>query len=253
MKNKILTGFVLICTLILVGLGSISYPSAGIISGPSHVVLGLENTVTIRGVIDSVSSTKAMLQLAELSTKRGNKDYPLYLVLDTPGGSIDDGLNFIEFAKTIKNLKTISIFAASMGSAIVQGLPGERLVPSNGILMFHRAYGGFEGQFNDGELESQLNFWKSIVTSMEQTNADRMGMKLEVYKEKIKDELWIYGKNNLTHGSADRLVSLSCTDQLRKETDIMTFNFLFFTVDKQYSKCPLLRDALKIIPHNEEE
>lgn len=205
-----------------------------------------KNTVNLRGPVNSVSVTKTILSLAELDVLRGSENYPIYLVLDTGGGSIKAGLDLIEYAKNIKNLKTISIFAASMGSAIVEQLPGERLVTESGTLMFHRASGSFEGQFNDGEVESQLAFWKSLVSSLEQKNADRMGMDIKVYKEKSRDELWIYGKDNVTQGAADRVVSLRCSKELLKQNEIAIIDVLFFTLKATYSKCPLLTEPLKV-------
>lgn len=210
------------------------------------VQLESKNTVNLRGTINGVSVTKAILDLAELDAIRGGQSYPIYLVLDTGGGSIKAGLDFIEYAKNIKNLKTVSIFAASMGSAIVEQLPGERLVTESGTLMFHRAAGSFEGQFNDGEVESQLAFWKSLVSSLEQKNADRLGMDIKVYKDKSRDELWIFGKDNVTEKSADRVVSLKCTKELMKKSEVVFIDVLFFSLKATYSKCPLLTEPLSV-------
>jgi len=246
--NKLLICFMLFCALLS---SSVSVVGSSTKNQDGTVLLKEENVVNFRGVVDSVSTTAAMLELARLDTLRGKKDYPIYLVLDTPGGNVQDGLSFIQFAKSIKNLHTITIFAASMGSAIVEHLPGERLILENGVLMFHRAAGGFEGQFNDGEVESQLAFWKSIITDMEQKNADRMGMELKDYKEKSRDELWIYGPNTITQKAADRIISIKCTDELIKSTEISTINLMFFSLDAEYSKCPLFTNALRIIETKE--
>lgn len=243
MKNKIILTFAIISSLLLCGAAVNSKVDAG----PDIINLDLNNTVNFRGVVDSVSVTKAILELSELDTLRGSKDYPLYLVLDTPGGSIEDGNDFIQFAKTIKNLHTVSIFAASMGSAIVEALPGDRFITQNGTLMFHRARGGFRGQFNDGEVEQQLAFWKSVVTSMEQENANRMGISLEDYKQKVVNEWWIYGKDAVNQNAADKVVSLKCSKELIEAEEVVPVQLFVFSVDAIYSKCPLLRNALEII------
>lgn len=213
----------------------------------SEVLLTEQNTVNLRGVIDSQSTTRVMLELARLDTLRGSKDYPIYLVLNSPGGSVQDGLTFIQYTKTIKNLKTITIFAASMASAIAQHLPAERLITENGTMMFHRARGGFEGQFNDGEVEQQLNFWKSIINDMEEKSASRMGMTLKEYKEKVRDEYWIYGKNNLEQNAADRLVTIKCSEKLLKEREIGEVQVFIFSAEAEFSKCPLIEAPLKLL------
>lgn len=209
------------------------------------IILTTTNTVTFRGEVSLESTTRMQLELTALEVLRGKADYPIYLVMDTPGGSIFAGENFIEFAKTIRNVKTITLFAASMGSAIVQGLPGERLVVDTGIYMYHRASGSFEGQFEDGELESSLEFWKSYVRVMEQRNADRLGLDLKTYKAKAKDEYWVRGKAAVAEKSADRVVSIKCsTSLINQEITEVSFS-LFGPASVTYSGCPLLRAPIK--------
>ncbi|MGD5109989.1 ATP-dependent Clp protease proteolytic subunit, partial [Xanthomonas citri pv. citri] len=90
-----------------------------------HIKLTDNNFVAIRTQIDMDTVSKAQLEMAEIVSKRGNKDYVIYLVLDSPGGSIDAGLDLIESFKTIPKLETVTLFAASMASAIVEALPGK--------------------------------------------------------------------------------------------------------------------------------
>jgi len=236
-------GLVASVMVLMLGFGNVVANS----DTPNSVVqLDLNNTVTFRSEVSSESVNKAILELQVLVEKRGNKDYPIYLVIDSPGGDIYAGLSFIEFTKNIKNLKTISLFAASMASAFVEHLPGERLVLENSVLMFHRAAGRFQGQFNNGEVESQLALWKSIVQDMEEKNAKRMGMPIEDYKNKVKDELWIYGKNNVSTGAADKVVNVQCSAKLIAETETIREVTLFFSINYVYSKCPLIQAPITI-------
>lgn len=214
------------------------------------VQLNTDNTITFRGEVNETSVLKAQMELASLVAKRGKKDYTIYLVMDSPGGSISDGEDFIQFAKLVPNLKTISIFAASMGSAIVEALPGQRLVAENGILMFHRARGGVEGQFEDGELEVRLEFYKKMVRSMEKRNADRMGLVLKDYKAKVKDELWLWSQESVTSGAADKVVSMSCSQGLIQSKDVITVFMFIFEIDLEFSKCPLIRVGVAKAPED---
>lgn len=222
------------------------------IANATTIELTTKNTVLLRNEVNEVTITKLQKDLAGSVTERGAGDYTIYIVLDTPGGSIDSGLMFIEFAKAYKNVETITVFAASMGSAIVQALPGKRNILETGVLMFHRAAGGVQGQFEDGELESQLNFYKKIVRGMEQKNADRMGMLLKSYKEQVKDELWILGSNSIQQKAADAVVTVQCTKELIDSKLTETFSFMgMFVVQVEFSACPLVRGGKVIIPENE--
>lgn len=208
----------------------------------SQIYLTSENTLTLRGEVNDESIGKLQNKLAELNAKRGSRNYALYLVLDSPGGSIDAGMAFIEYAKTVRNLHTISLFAASMASAIVQALPGERIGTETSMLMFHRAAGGFQGQFADGEVESRLNAAKQVVALLETKNADRMHMSLADYKQAVQNELWQFGSNAIGK-SVDRLVSLKCSDELIAGNTTETIQIFIFSVTVRYSNCPLFRSA----------
>lgn len=186
----------------------------------------------------------AQTALTKAVNLRGNSGYTIYLVFDSPGGSIDDGTTLIEFAKTIENLKTISIFSASMASAIVEALPGERLITGNGYTMFHRAKGGFQGQFNDGEVETRLIMARTIVGRMETTNSQRMSLPLNTYKQLVKDELWLDADQSVAYHAVDKVVDVYCTSTLITATDTVNINFLFMSVSLQFSKCPLFRSPL---------
>lgn len=213
-------------------------------AAPAKILLTPANTVVFRGAVDGASVIKASLKLTALAIKRGKANYPIYLVMDSPGGSIAAGDNFIAYAKTIPNVETISLFAASMAAGIVESLPGRRHVTENGILMFHRARGTIEGQFEDGEMEKQLEFYKAIVRTMEQRNADRIGITLADYKAKVKDEWWIYGKSNIDQKTADNMAEVSCSKELTDERETIVGRIFIFAFKAEYSGCPLLRSAI---------
>lgn len=213
------------------------------------VTLTTTNSVVLRGVIDDTSVLDTELKLVTQNIKRGRAAYPIYLVLDSPGGDIDSGLSLIEFAKSMRNLHTVSIFAASMASAVAEALPGERLVTQNGIMMFHRAAGTFRGYFETGEVESELWVSKAMVRQMENTNSSRMRMPVQSYKNLAQNELWLFGDLAVTYRAADRVVDLLCTNELinKTETTVVQSIFSLFggggTTTLKFSGCPLLRAA----------
>ena len=142
----------------------------------SHKILTLNenNCVNFRGPVTEVSALEVGAKVIKL--RQQTKGH-IFLNIDSPGGSIMSGFDFIEMTKTIPKLHTVSFFAASMASAIVNALPGKRLITESGIHMYHRASGGFQGQFEEWELESRLNFFKSLVKNLlEKKNAVRMGL-----------------------------------------------------------------------------
>ncbi len=222
----------------------------------SVIELTPKNTVTLRGPIDESMAGALISKVQEKAEGRLNiigQPSPVYLFLDSPGGSIAAGLDIIANLKTIRNLKTVSLFAASMASGIVQALPGERLGTENSILMFHRAKGSVSGQFESGELETRLELWKSIVRKMELQNATRMNMTLKDYKDQVLNEMWIHGNDNLSRNSLDKITSFKCSRELIKQTEIVAIQTFFGVLKLKFSACPLLTYPLGIVGGKEAE
>ena len=218
----------LILTMLL--MTSVSYANN---SYPS-ITLNEDNVVTFRGPVNAYSVDLYGAQLLEASAKLDVND-TIYLVLDSGGGSIWAGMQFISLMKSIpQNIECVAIFAASMAHGILQACPGNRYVAPTGVSMIHRAKGGFQGQFNDGEVESRLEFWKSIVNSMEEVNAARMGLTLETYQKLAKDEFWCSAKNCVKYSFVDSTIGMKCAPGLHKKT--FKYQNRFYL-----SKCPLIR------------
>jgi ATP-dependent protease ClpP protease subunit len=232
-------------TLTLALLGAALVLLVGFTAKAETLELNSENTIILRGPITEASATQLQMKLHEMDAKRGVFGrYPLYLVLDSPGGSIDAGNDVIEATKSIPNLHTVTLFAASMASAIVEQVSGTRYVNGSSILMFHRAKGGVSGQFNDGELETRLGLYKRIVTNMEVKNSSRMKISLADYKAKVKDELWIYGQENIDQYSADKMVSIKCSNELVSKKETVLVETMFGSGKLIFSSCPLFRMPL---------
>jgi len=206
------------------------------------ITLTPSNSVTLRGEITQESVDKAVTEVLLLDSKR-TFTTPIYLVLDSPGGDISAGESLIEALKTVQNLNTVTIFAASMASAIVEALPGRRYIIESGMLMFHRARGGFQGQFETGELETRLTMAKQEVLRLERRNAKRLGLKLEEYKAKIQNEMWIQAENSIEQKAADKIVALKCSRDLLKVSETMTMNLGIFSIKFKVSKCPLIKSG----------
>lgn len=201
-----------------------------------EIVLTEDNSVVFNEQVTNDYASKKTLELMK-KAKRGNA---LYLVLDTPGGSVSAGLAFIDAVKSLKvPVHTITIFAASMGYQMVQEL-GTRYITPSGTLMSHRgAVGGLSGQV-PGELNSRLNHIQAILNGMSARAAARIGMDKKAYDAAIINELWISGEDAVNSKHADKLANVQCDKALIEETYKLQLNTIFGKVNVIFSKCPLI-------------
>ncbi len=208
----------------------------------ADVVLNSRNSLSLRGEVSDESVSKVIKQLRQLDTDR-EAGKPVYLVLYTPGGSVQAGLELFEAAKGLRRpVKTITIFAASMGFQAAQSLE-ERLILESGVLMSHKAAGGHTGEFdsgNESQLDNRIGLWKQRVKDLDLKTVERTKGKqtLQSYMKAYENELWLTGKQAVEGGYADRIVTVRCDGTLNASEE-QVFGSPGMEVRVKFSRCPL--------------
>ena len=208
------------------------------------VKLTSQNSMSLNGKVDGESMNNLMIQLQELNKIETNE--PIYLVINSPGGSVYDGFDFIRFAETSKRpIHTVTIFAASMAFQIVEAL-GDRYVTSYSTLMSHKASGGFKGEF-PGQLDSRYSHVLSHLIEQDKQVVFRTKGKqtLESYAQLIQNEYWANATKAINDGFADEQVAVEC-DKSLEGSKLVSINLGFFSVNAEYSNCPLITEPLSL-------
>lgn len=211
------------------------------VSSPSTIVLTETNHVLLRGEVNSESINATLDKFAKLLNKRKD-DSPIYLVLDTPGGSVMDGLRLHEFLKGYENIHTITINSYSMGAILVELVDGDRLIAESGVLMFHRMKAQLPGFTTTEQIKSRAGFYESIEKMIEDKVAERVGIDVAELHKLNDDELYLLGKQAVERNYADKVVSLKCDAKLLKKKVIETVRIMPFLppVEIEVPACPLL-------------
>lgn len=249
LSMKITVGVLLAAVLALVPLSATS-KGASKSEQPKKIVLTSDNTLVLNDVINGESVAAVITKARELDQsgnllgKVGVSRKPIYMYIRSPGGEIQSGLEMLEALKGLNRpVNTITAFGASMAFQTVQQL-GKRYITKAGVLMSHRAAGGFEGSFGGqkpSQMDSRKNFWEERLNEMDRDTVARTGGKqtLESYQKAYDNEMWITGFQAVSQGYADEVVQVSCDESLSGATT-HTVNFMgLINIDYDLDNCPL--------------
>lgn len=253
-----------LCFLDLLAFSIFVLLAVGVISGicfskDSHdntIVLSSKNLLVLNSEVDGDSVGALINKAKELSDKSFSKK-PIYLFLNTPGGSVQSGLELIEALKGLgRPVHTITSFSASMGWQIAQAL-GDRDILQSGIMMSHRAAGEFSGSFGGttpSQLDQRIRVNTQVMKEMDMQTVKRTNGKqtLESYQKAYANELWVTGQEAVAQGYADNIVTVRCDYTLSGFTSHST-TFMGVNIGYDLSNCPINGSPMNIRVGNHEK
>lgn len=219
---------------------SFAIASASTVS-TKEITLTKDNTLVLNEAFTGPSISNLIGEAKEINANL-KSGYPIYLFLNTPGGSIQAGLELIEFLKGLNRpVHTVTLFSASMGFQLVQHL-GKRYILKYGVLMSHKAAGGFRGEFGggDSQIDSRYGLWLRRLNTMDKQTVKRTKGKknLKQYQSEYDNELWLNGEESVKNGYADSVVSVKCGESLNG-TNSKDIRGLGFNLIVSFDNCPI--------------
>jgi ATP-dependent Clp endopeptidase proteolytic subunit ClpP len=150
------------------------------------------------------------------------------LRINSPGGSVFDGLAIYNFLKEKDVTVQIDGLAASIASVIA--MAGKEVkIAGNGFLMIHNPWGGAMG--DSSEMRQTADLLDKIRDSLIGTYAEKTGKDHEKIKEWMENETWFSAQEAKDNGFVDTI-----TDEIA-----------FSASTKRFAKVP---EALKEQNHN---
>lgn len=151
------------------------------------------------------SANTIVAQLLHLANEDPDKDIQLYI--NSPGGSVYDGMAIYDTMQYIKpDVQTIGIgLQASMGAFLLSsGAKGKRFVLPNARVMIHQPSSGTQGMVTDQEISLRESVrMKELLAKVIAKNT---GQKLEKVKADMERDHWMSADEAVKYGLADEMI-----------------------------------------------
>lgn len=155
-----------------------------------------------------VSSYSVDPLIAEIAKDNEDKAEKIILRIDSPGGSVFDGLRL---ASAIERSAAPVVcivdmgMAASMAAYILESCH-ERVVTRRSLLMFHSPGGGFQGQ--PAHVREFLKQLEALDEAMASQYARRSKLSYDQWRERLKDDKawWMTWRVAKKYGVVDKVV-----------------------------------------------
>ncbi len=173
-----------------------------------------DRMVHLRGAINGSSVNKAVKRFLELDSEAHD---PIWLMIDSFGGSVDAGFILIDLIKTIKSPTycVITSKAYSMG-AIIAVFCKKRYIYRHATMMFHEASYGALGE--DPSIRSRIEFNVKYLDRIHEEIANTIGMAPDKYRDKIRDAWWVLAQEAVDAKFVDAVVTEVRYRKLSTET-----------------------------------
>jgi ATP-dependent Clp protease, protease subunit len=115
-----------------------------------------DRIIFLGDVINAVGASSVIAQMLFLASQDDKK--PIKLYINTPGGTVTDGLAIYDTMQHIKApVSTICVgLAASMGALLLSGgTKGQRYSLPNSEILIHQVMGGTQGQASDIKIKAE--------------------------------------------------------------------------------------------------
>lgn len=168
-----------------------------------------ERIIFLSEQVDSASASVVIAQLLFLDAEDPGKD--IYLYINSPGGSINDGMAIYDTMQYIKSdVCTICVgLAASMGSVLLAaGKKGKRYALPNSEVLIHQpliAGGGLSGQTTEIKIHAD-----HMVKTREKLNkilSERTGQPLDVIEKDTERDNYMTAEEAKKYGLIDEIMT----------------------------------------------
>ncbi|MEB3333481.1 MAG: ATP-dependent Clp protease proteolytic subunit [Cyanobacteriota bacterium] len=169
--------------------------------------LGVERILFLGQEVSDAVANSLVAQMLYLDSDDNSK--PIYLYINSPGGSVTAGLAIFDTMQYVKSdVVTICVgLAASMGAFLLAaGTKGKRLALPHSRIMIHQPLGGTsQRQASDIEIEAKEIL--RIKDMLNQSLADMTSQSLEKITKDTDRDYFLSAAEAVDYGLIDRVIA----------------------------------------------
>ena len=169
--------------------------------------LGVERILFLGQEVNDAIANSLVAQMLYLDSEDSSK--PIYLYINSPGGSVTAGLAIFDTMQYVKSdVVTICVgLAASMGAFLLAaGTKGKRLALPHSRIMIHQPLGGTsQRQASDIEIEAREIL--RIKDMLNQSLADMCGQTLDKVTKDTDRDYFLSAAEAMEYGLIDRVIA----------------------------------------------
>lgn len=164
-----------------------------------------ERIIFLGEEVNEHTANLVVAQMLHLAYEDPAKDIHFYI--NSPGGSVYDGLAIIDTMNFIKpDVQTIGIgIQASMGAVLLAaGTKGKRLVLPHTRVMIHQPRSGTQGVMTDMEISLKEGLY--VKDTLIDLMTKYTGQKRDKVRDDMERDYWMGAKEAIGYGLADKVV-----------------------------------------------
>ncbi len=164
-----------------------------------------ERIIFLGSPINDVVANTIIAQLLFLESEDPKKDIKLYI--NSPGGSVTDGLAIYDTMQYIKcDVSTIAVgMAASMAAVLLTaGAKGKRFALPNSEMLLHQVMGGAEGQATDIKIKAEQIL--KIKEKLNRLLAKHTGQRIKKIEIDSDRDYYITAPEAVKYGLIDKVI-----------------------------------------------
>jgi len=164
-----------------------------------------ERIIFLGEPVTAEPANRVVAQLLFLEAEDPDKD--VFMYINSPGGSVYDGLGIFDTMQHIKpDVQTVCVgLAASMGAFLLcAGTPGKRSSLTHSRIMIHQPLGGARGQASDIRIQADEILY--LKQKLNQELADRTGQLLSRIQEDTDRDFFMSPTEAVTYGLIDKVI-----------------------------------------------